>query len=151
MRVQFGALPYRLSRGQGLEILLVTTRQSGRWIIPKGGAIKGLTASETAAQEAYEEAGIRGIIKNRSVGSFRFDKNLYEKGLIIPCEVFVFPLQVKKQLKDWPEKDQRICRWFDAAEAVLQVQDDELAMILWRFLERKKHDKSQMKGIKRKV
>jgi len=147
VRLQYGALPYRFDENGELEILLVTTRQSGRWIIPKGSAIKGLTRSESAAQEAYEEAGVRGLIKARSIGVFPFEKNLYEKGITVPCEVMVYPLLVTKQCKTWPEQKQRLSRWFSAAEAMAHLQDKGLTKIVRQFTvqsgSRKKTKKDQ--------
>jgi len=135
VRVQYGVLPYRKSR-HCLEILLVTTRESGRWIVPKGSPIKGLGKSGSAAQEAYEEAGLRGTVKSRQIGSFRFGKTVGESAIIAPCEVAIFSMHVTKQCKTWPEKKERICRWFEADEAVLQVLDEGLAQIIWSFLDK---------------
>jgi len=138
IRLQFGVLPYRHAANGKLEVLLVTTRQSGRWIIPKGSPIKGLSPSASAAQEAFEEAGVRGSVKTRALGSFEFEKSVTETGTLVPCEVVVFPFLVARQSKSWPEQDQRICRWFDPAEAMLQVLDEGLASLIWSFHERKR-------------
>ena len=67
-RIQFGALPYRFDRHADLEVLLITSRETGRWIIPKGGPIKGFKPGQTAALEAYEEAGVRGRVSARPLG-----------------------------------------------------------------------------------
>ena len=72
VHVQYGALPYRFTHG-ALEILLLTTR-SGRWIIPKGWPIKGLRPAKSAAREAFEEAGVRGQVRAKSIGLFAYDK-----------------------------------------------------------------------------
>jgi len=135
VRLQYGALPYRISIQGELEILLVTTRQSGRWIIPKGGPIKGLKATASAAQEAYEEAGVRGVMKTRPIGKFNFDKNL-EEGVTIPCEVSVFALYVTNQYATWPEQSQRTCRWFKPEEALSLLTDEGLVVIIHAFIER---------------
>jgi len=135
VRVQFGALPYRISARGELELLLVTTRQSGRWIIPKGGPVKGLKAAASAAQEAYEEAGVRGVVKARPIGRFNFEKSLAE-GVMIPCEVAVFSLYVTKQYSSWPEQTQRICRWFEPAEALAKLTDEGLISIVGSFIDR---------------
>src|SRR5580693_5290774 len=73
VRVQYGALPYRFTPIAALEILIVTTRQSRRWIVPKGWPIKRLTPSKSAAREAFEEAGVRGKIGARPIGHFRYN------------------------------------------------------------------------------
>ena len=76
VRVQYGALPYRFTHDPELEILLLTTRQSKRWIIPKGWPIKGLRPAKSAAREAFEEAGVSGRVGAKSVGFFAYDKIL---------------------------------------------------------------------------
>ena len=85
VRVQYGALPYRFTPEAAMEILLVTTRQSRRWIIPKGWPIKGLKPAKSAAREAFEEAGVRGRVAAKSIGLFTYDKLLDETGN--PCEL----------------------------------------------------------------
>src|SRR5688572_19108780 len=92
VRVQHGALPYRVGRDGVVEILLVTSRGTRRWIIPKGWPIKGLKPARSAAREAYEEAGVRGAIGSKAIGSFVYDKWI-EEGVSVPCEVGVFPLK----------------------------------------------------------
>ena len=86
-----------------LRFLLVTTRQTKRWIIPEGWPIKGLKPAKSAAREAYEEAGIRGSVKTKAIGIFAHEKRSDEDGITIPCDVRVFPLLVKRQSKAWPE------------------------------------------------
>ena len=100
--VQYGALPYRFTPMAALEILIVTTRQSRRWIVPKGWPIKRLTPSKSAAREAFEEAGVRGKIGARSIGNFRYKKTADENGAEADCEVKVFPLLVTRQSAAWP-------------------------------------------------
>jgi 8-oxo-dGTP pyrophosphatase MutT (NUDIX family) len=106
-------LPYRFSETNSLEVLLVTTRQSRRWIIPKGWPIKGLKPPKSAAREASEEAGIRGSVGAKSIGVFSYEKRLEENSGAVPCEVRVFPMLVKRQLDTWPEAHERETRWFD--------------------------------------
>ena len=74
VHVQYGALPYRFTHDAALEILLLTTRRSKRWIIPKGWPIKGLPPAKSAAREAFEEAGVRGRVGAKSIGLFPYDK-----------------------------------------------------------------------------
>jgi 8-oxo-dGTP pyrophosphatase MutT (NUDIX family) len=113
-----------------IEILLVTSRATRRWIIPKGWPIKGLTPRLAAAREAYEEAGVRGRVGGRALGSYVYDKRLDNGGGVVPCEVRVFPLAVKRQLKAWPEAGERTTRWFSAAEAVDLVADEGLRALI---------------------
>jgi 8-oxo-dGTP pyrophosphatase MutT (NUDIX family) len=109
-----------------LEVLLVTSRQTRRWIIPKGWPIKGLTPAKAAAREAYEEAGVRGRIAGRAIGYYTYEKRLDDRRGIVPCEVKVFPLAVKRQLDDWPEAAQRTVRWVSATRAASMVRDKGL-------------------------
>jgi len=122
-RRQVGALPFRRTEAGGFEILLVTSRESRRWVIPKGWPMKGRKPFEAAAREAYEEAGILGHVGRRPLGFYLYQKRLKNRDSV-RCQVKVFPLEVRKQLKDWPERDEREVRWFlpsDAAEAVTEA------------------------------
>ncbi|HUB47211.1 MAG TPA: NUDIX hydrolase [Acetobacteraceae bacterium] len=127
---QHGALPF-VSVGHGeIRILLVTTRGRGDWIIPKGWPIRGLTAAATAQREAFEEAGVIGsIVGDKPVGSFRYEKRRPARKLIT-CEVSVFLLAVKRQLRKWPEKSQRDTRWFAPEDAANVVTTAGLADVL---------------------
>jgi 8-oxo-dGTP pyrophosphatase MutT (NUDIX family) len=136
-RVQYGALPYRLNDDASVQVLLGTSRETKRWIIPKGWPIKGLKPSKAAAREAYEEAGVRGRIAGRAFGHYVYDKRLEDSVATVPCQVEVFPLLVKRQSKDWPESKQRRARWFDSAEAAALVDNDELRNLIQAFEARK--------------
>ena len=136
-RVQYGALPYRLDDDASVEVLLVTSRETKRWIIPKGWPIKGLKPSKAAAREAYEEAGVRGRIAGRAFGHYVYEKRLEDRVTTVPCQVEVFPLLVKRQSKDWPESEQRTARWFPVAEAVALVDNDQLHNLIQEFEKRK--------------
>src|SRR5882724_13290224 len=96
-RVQYAALPYRLS-GSSPEVMLVTSRETRRWIIPKGWPQKGKAPHHSAAREAFEEAGVVGTVGRRPVGSFPYEKRL-KNGDVVVCEVHVFPLKVTRQSK----------------------------------------------------
>ena len=109
--MQYGALPYRFTKSGAPEILLVTTRQTKRWIIPKGWPIKGLKPAKSAAREAYEEAGVRGSVKTKAIGIFSYEKRSDDDGITIPCDVRVFPLLVKRKSQTWPESEQRVAQW----------------------------------------
>ncbi|MBB2169681.1 NUDIX hydrolase [Gluconacetobacter aggeris] len=124
VRLQYGALPYRFSDERDLEILLVTSRGRGRWIIPKGWPIKGMNPAKSAAREAYEEAGVRGSVGSKAIGRIRYDKILSDGETYVLCELVVFPLKVKQQLKKWPEAGERELRWLPALQA-LELADDE--------------------------
>jgi 8-oxo-dGTP pyrophosphatase MutT (NUDIX family) len=108
-RVQFAALPFRLVE-ERLEVLLITSRETRRWIIPKGWAEKGTKPHTMAAREAFEEAGVRGKVGKLPYGSYRYEKRLTEKRSV-ECQVTVFLLEVEQEMEDWPEKGERERRW----------------------------------------
>ncbi len=124
---QFGAVPYRHG-AEGLEFLLVTSRRTGRWIFPKGGRMPFLSPSDTAAEEAYEEAGVRGSVEARPAGRYR-DIKIRENGETM-IEVDMYPMVVEEELFDWPEKDQRRRRWVGLDEAVILLSHPELVAIV---------------------
>ena len=131
-RVQYAALPYR-QRGDGsLEVMLVTSRETRRWVIPKGWPIKGRKPHASAAREALEEAGLVGRVGKKAIGTYRYDKRL-KSGNAVPCSVEVFPLEVKSQRKHWPEQKERDVRWFAPQEAADAVQETELRDIIRKF------------------
>ena len=134
-RRQYGALPYRLRPGSRPQFMLVTSRETRRWIIPKGWPKKGKSPHHSAAREAFEEAGVVGAVARRSVGSFTYEKRLKNGGAVV-CEVRVFPLQVRRQNKQWPEKQERVVKWLSASQAAEKVKEPKLSAIILR-LERK--------------
>ena len=136
VRVQYGALPYRFSPDAALEILVVTTRQTRRWIIPKGWPIKGLRPPKAAAREAFEEAGVTGRIGVRALGRFAYDKALDEAGRLATCEVTVYPLLVKSQAGTWPEVDQRVTQWVEPSKAASLVNEPQLKALIEAFARR---------------
>jgi len=127
IRLQYGVLPYRFTETNSLEVLLVRTRQTRRWIIPKG---KGLKPPKSAAREAYEEAGIRGTVGAKSVGVFSYEKLQEENSGAIPCEVRVFPMIVKRQLDTWPEAHEREAWWFEPVKALAAIKDEGLRELI---------------------
>ncbi len=136
IRVQYGALPYRFTETNSMEVLLVTTRQTRRWIIPKGWPIKGLKPPKSAAREAYEEAGIRGTVGAKAIGVFSYEKGLDANGVTVPCEVRVFPMIVKRQLHTWPESHEREAQWFEPAKASSTIKDEGLRELIESFVRR---------------
>lgn len=130
--LQFAALPWRIGEGGRRQVMLLTTRETHRWMIPKGWPIKGRKPAEVASQEAYEEAGLIGhIVGRRPLGTFHYEKQLAKKTRL--CQVRVFSFRVDRQLDDWPEKQERDTRWFDAAEAANMVNEDGLSGIISRL------------------
>lgn len=130
-RSQFAALCYRI-RQERPEILLITSRGTGRWIMPRGWPMDGKTPAEAAAQEAWEEAGVRGKVKNLCIGLYAFNKEL-DSGERMPCIVAVFPLKVKTLADEYPEAGQRRRRWFRPKDAAARVNEPELKQLLRHF------------------
>jgi 8-oxo-dGTP pyrophosphatase MutT (NUDIX family) len=112
--------------------MLVTSRETRRWIIPKGWPHKGKAPHHSAAREAFEEAGLVGAIAMRPVGSFAYRKRL-KSGRFVVCEVHVFPLRVRSQTKRWPERRQRRVKWVSAKEAADTVREPKLSAIIRRL------------------
>jgi len=117
------------------QVMLVTSRETRRWIIPKGWPHKGKAPHRSAAREAFEEAGVIGAVSRQSVGSFSYEKRL-KKGAVVACDVLVFALEVKRQSREWPEKKQRKVKWLSARVAAKTVQDPELGKIIRRLARR---------------
>ncbi|UDF03058.1 NUDIX hydrolase [Asticcacaulis sp. AND118] len=130
---QYAALPYRRGKDGALEILLITSRGSGQWIIPKGKPIAGLSPAETAAQEAFEEAGIRGRADPASIGRFSYVKDEGQVSEREVAAVDVFALEVEQQLTLWPEMGQRQILWLDPADAAAVIQIEALRHIVIAF------------------
>jgi 8-oxo-dGTP pyrophosphatase MutT (NUDIX family) len=133
VRVQYAALPWRANGGR-LEILLITTLKTHRWIVPKGWPVETLSPRACAAQEALEEAGVSGPVSEKAIGSFRYFKRRKD-GAALPCRVEVFALEVAQQRKTWAEKGAREFRWCSVAEATLCVSEPGLRQIIIRFAE----------------
>jgi 8-oxo-dGTP pyrophosphatase MutT (NUDIX family) len=133
-RRQFAALPFRQQNHQ-LEIMLVSSRGTRRWVLPKGWPMKGLSPHKVAAQEALEEAGVIGRTKRKPVGTYHYLKRM-PNGAALSCAVDVFPLRVEKQRKRWKERDQRLAYWCPADEAAALVDEPELSDILIDFADR---------------
>lgn len=129
-RRQYAALPWRM--GEGLEILLASSRESRRWIIPKGWPMRGKKPHAAAALEALQEAGLVGKIEKTRIGAFHYHKRM-KNGADILCQVDVFPMSVQRQRKSWPEKDQRVTQWFGFADAAEEVREPELKALILDF------------------
>ena len=125
---QIAALPY-ISVGGQAQVLLITSRERGRWILPKGWPVKGLSYAEAAAREAEEEAGVIGSISAEPFGHFDYQKRM-SKGYEVRCSVLVYPLQVVEHRLDWKERGDRQMRWCTLLEAAGQVDDAGLCHLL---------------------
>ena len=126
---QFAALPYRRLSEHALEVMLITSRDTGRWVIPKGWPAEREAAWDCAAREAREEAGLVGQIQKRPIGSYHY-KKLLDNGLPVWCTVEVFALEVTDRLESWPEQGERAGRWFSLDNAAGAVDEPELGTLI---------------------
>jgi 8-oxo-dGTP pyrophosphatase MutT (NUDIX family) len=122
-------LPVAVGEDGSVRVLLITSRETRRWVIPKGWAERGETPRGQAAREAFEEAGIEGEIAAKRIGSYRYAKQR-RAGPPIPVKVDVFLLLVTRRHENWPEKDQRESMWVTPEEAAGLVDEPGLAKIL---------------------
>jgi 8-oxo-dGTP pyrophosphatase MutT (NUDIX family) len=118
--------------GEGCpRVLLVTSRDTGRWIIPKGWPAKRLKDHLAAAREAMEEAGVTGKIASKPLGTYRYVR--HEDGADL--DVAVFLLAVRRQKKRWPEAKERKRSWFSVESAARRVAEPELRKLIRKLPE----------------
>jgi 8-oxo-dGTP pyrophosphatase MutT (NUDIX family) len=129
---QFGALCWR-RHGKGHEVLLITSRDTGRWVIPKGWPMREMTPPEAAAREAWEEAGVQGTTTTRGLGFFAYRKGL-APDRALPCVVEVFALKVDRLADSYPEKGQRRRKWFRPEKAAKKVDEPDLRQLILAFV-----------------
>ena len=128
---QVAALPWRHGAA-GVEIMMITSRETRRWVIPKGNRMAGKTDAEAAVIEAYEEAGVQGDVMGAPIGWFRYGKRL-KSGRVQATIASVYPLEVFIQLGAWPEDAQRERRWMSAEDAAAAVDEAELSELILHF------------------
>ena len=119
--IQYAALPFRIRERQ-VQILLITSRGTKRWVIPKGWPITGLKPQDTAATEASEEAGIIGEVEDKPIGAYAYEKRITPKRATT-VQVTVFPFRVQAQAEDWKEQGQRVFEWFPYQKAATLVAE----------------------------
>jgi predicted phosphate transport protein (TIGR00153 family) len=129
---QVGALPYRADAIGRAQILLITSRDTGRWVIPKGNLMRGFTDHAAAAIEAWEEAGVRGAVCATPLGDFRYRKHR-RVGPPRDMVVAVYCLLVTEQAAEWPERHQRVTQWFDLPDAADAVAEPTLKALIAGF------------------
>jgi 8-oxo-dGTP pyrophosphatase MutT (NUDIX family) len=125
---QIAALPFRHRHGK-VGVLLVTSRETKRWVIPKGWPMDGHTDYQAAKIEAFEEAGAEGRIGTVAIGAFEYVKRLRD-GACKLCQVSVYPLDVSGLARKWPEQNERERRWFSAKDAAELVEEPKLKEII---------------------
>ncbi|MGI3170588.1 NUDIX hydrolase [Pseudooceanicola sp. C21-150M6] len=137
VRQQYAALCYRIVNGK-VQILLITSRGTQRWIVPKGWPMPGKEPHEAALQEAKEEAGVIGRVTSTPLGTYGYRKVL-EDGLEIPCVGVLFPVRVRLMRAEYPEAGQRRRKWFSRKKAAKKVDEPELAELIRTFDPRQWH------------
>lgn len=125
---QIAALPVRKGEDGSLEVLLVTSRETGRWVIPKGWPSKRLKDRDAAAREAREEAGVTGKINSKPIGAYRYRKMEPEGSRLL--DVTVYLLKVEREKKRWPEQKQRQRNWFKLEVAARRVREPALRELI---------------------
>ncbi|WP_245190959.1 NUDIX hydrolase [Jannaschia formosa] len=116
-------------KGNEVQVLMVTSRDTGRWVVPKGWTMKDLKPWAAAATEALEEAGVTGHVAKEVFGTYSYDKRL-DDGSTVPCRVRVYPMIVTDTRSRWKEKSERKRAWFAVAKAAKLVDEPELADLL---------------------
>lgn len=128
---QVAALPWRKNKGE-LEILLVTTRTTKRWLIPKGWCMEAKADHDAAAIEAFEEAGVKGDVNSFPVGSYVYEKIL-RSGNTRSLTVQVYALEVREEFLDWPERHERKRKWVSVQQAIEMIGEPELKPVVLAF------------------
>ena len=131
-RLQYGVIPYRRAK-DGIEIMLITSRNTRRWIVPKGWPLARTPSRDVARLEALEEAGVEGTIGKRRFGFFHYHKRLKD-GSVVLCRVDAFAFEVARELDNWLERRERKRRWFDANRAIKLVREPELKTLIAAFV-----------------
>ena len=129
--IQYAALPWRLV-GRQVQVLLITSRGTGRWVIPKGWPMRGMKPQDAAAMEASEEAGLVGQIEDHPIGSYHYAK-LLKRGEPVDVQVIVFPFRVRFQADDWKEQGQRRLEWRPYRAAAALVAEPALRRLIHDF------------------
>ena len=129
-RQQVGALCVRRADDGSQQVLLITSRGSGRWVIPKGWPTKRLKDHKAAAREAEQEAGVLGKVKSKPIGNYTYPKT--DGASAQSLRVAVFLLSVRRERRSWPERDERRRAWFPVHKAAKEVSEPELRTLIRR-------------------
>jgi 8-oxo-dGTP pyrophosphatase MutT (NUDIX family) len=129
-RLQVAALPWRRTKA-GIEVMLITSRDTGRWVLPKGWPEVGEEFCDAAAREAHEEAGLKGSVSLVMAGRYGYQKAA--SGGNVRCEVMVYPLEVDGVAGKWKEKGERRRKWMEPARAAASVAEADLGKLILAF------------------
>jgi 8-oxo-dGTP pyrophosphatase MutT (NUDIX family) len=136
VRMQCAALCYRFKKKSAVpEMLLITSRDTGRWVIPKGWPMEGKMCHQAAEREAYEEAGVKGETGVERIGFYMYEKGI-DQGLKVQCMVQVYPIVVLEMLKSFPEKGSRKIEWVSFQEGASRVAEPMLKDVILSFEQR---------------
>jgi 8-oxo-dGTP pyrophosphatase MutT (NUDIX family) len=127
--IQFGVIPYRVAAAGDTEVMLLTSRGTGRWVIPKGWPMVGRNPRVVAMTEAREEAGIKGFVGRKPFGSYHYAKCI-APGDDRLCECIVFLMLVTNEAQSWPEMSQRKRAWYPRDKAAALVWEGGLATMI---------------------
>lgn len=126
---QIAALPLRWDKSGKLRVLMVTSRDTGRWVMPKGWLMDGKKPWQAAKIEALEEAGATGFVSDTPLGVYHYDKRLGRRESV-RCRVTVYPMMVEKLKPRWKERKERRRHWFSAKKAAKLVDEKDLSALL---------------------
>jgi 8-oxo-dGTP pyrophosphatase MutT (NUDIX family) len=127
---QVAALPVRIDKKGRVEVLVITSRDTGRWVIPKGWPMSGRKDHQAALIEAFEEAGVRGKVGKNPLGTYDYVKVMPPGEDDVDVRVTVYPMTVREVLKRWPERRERERDWVSPGDAAARVDEAELKDIL---------------------
>lgn len=128
---QIAALPIRWDKSGKPRVLMVTSRDSGRWVMPKGWIMDGKKPWQAAKLEALEEAGAVGYTSDEAIGGYHYDKRLGpNREITLSCRVTVYPMVVSRLKRDWKEQSQRNRHWFSLRKAAKLVDEPDLSSLL---------------------
>ena len=135
-RKQIAALPVRFNKNGKLRILMVTSRDTGRWVMPKGWPMDGKKPWRAAEIEAMEEAGVLGTMSKEELGTYVYKKRLFNEKSV-ECRVTLYPMNVEKLLRRWPERHERRRKWFSPKGAAKAVREPQLQVLLKGLADKK--------------
>jgi 8-oxo-dGTP pyrophosphatase MutT (NUDIX family) len=125
---QVAAVPFRLNARGDIEVMLVTSRTTRRFIVPKGWPMKGKSGRKAAAIEAQEEAGVLGKTLKEPAGTYSYWKRLADR--FVRVDVIVYLLKVTEELADWQEAKRRQRAWLAPADAAMLIDEPDLSTLV---------------------